>query len=421
MVYRDDLSLCEFAIFGAAMLDPAYVPLILAELTRDDFSADNALVYDAVQRLDARGAEIDLVTLSAEMDKGGAYSPTPWSARLAEMTGYYYTPENIVAYIEQLQDRRRRVESVGGLVEVIKAAKSGEEYTDRLLEIANGAVRRTATKTRFLDTSIMRSVDALGEKFAGVSTGYPDIDTFCGGGFTGGQLIILAARTSQGKTSLAMNMAANVAATKKVVAVYEMEMSRAELEQRLLASIAGVTLYEAKAAGSGGDMAREKMKRAAQRLTAYTMAINDSSSETVAKIKADALKIKQQNGLSLVVVDYLGQVKAPQRKGGTREQEVAELTRGLKEMARELDCAVLVLVQLNRNIEHRGADARPQLSDLRESGAIEQDADIVMLLKLGADGKSATLRIEKNRSGKTGSVNLVWQGEYFTFRSAYNG
>ena len=168
----------------------------------------------------------------------------------------------------------------------------------------------------------------------------------------------------------------------------------------------------------------ERMEAAMREMDPLPLYINDSGNINVSKIKSICYSIRQRRGLGLIVVDYLGLIQTKARKNGTKEQEIAELSRSFKLLAREMDCPVLLLAQLNRAVESREG-GRPQLSDLRDSGAIEQDADAVLLLYRGMDSpqdKSATLRIAKNRNGETGEIGLVFHGEHFLFQSrAYAG
>ncbi len=417
MVRFDDSA--EVSVLGSAMLDASCVPLIVAELTREHFAGRHRYVFDAIKRLHEADRPIDLVTLTNDLDEHSTLAAAGGAAVVSEYMSLTPTAANVAWYIEALQDTRRRAEFATGMRRAVSAAQGGDDdYLGMAREVVEAAEAHGSMEIPAVKDYSMQSIVDIGKKFDGIATGFADVDKCCRGGFRGGDLIILGARPSVGKTAFALNIAEHVAMCGKTVAVFEMEMAKETLVQRLAASVGRASLYDAERQ----DLeACDRLLRAAQEIEKWPLYIVDRAAQTFQQIKAAAYRIKQQRGLSLIIIDHLGLMSTSRRRDGTREQEIAELSRSFKGLAREMDCPVLVLSQLNRAIENRGKDSLPTLADLRESGAIEQDADIVMLMARALDSKTAKIVIAKNRNGKTGTLDFVWFCEYFTFRSAYTG
>jgi replicative DNA helicase len=305
--------------------------------------------------------------------------------------------------------------------EILSIAKRGQksDYYP-LSEVLSENIRRLEERGK------------LGGAYTGLPTGFKHLDDLTLG-LQPSDLIILAARPSQGKTSLALNMAVNIALTGANVLVFSLEMSKGQLGERVLSTEAQVDSKEIRNGRAYRDAEKfDRIVEASVRLSEASLFIDDKSGISIAEIKNKCRRQKQKSGLDLIVVDYLqlmdfGVIGRAAGRPENRQQEVATLSRMLKQLAREMECPVLVLSQLSREIE-KGSQRNPRLSDLRESGAIEQDADIVMFIhgvekKDGESGpdpeETKMLTVAKHRNGETGSIILRWVGKYTKF-GTYN-
>lgn len=263
-------------------------------------------------------------------------------------------------------------------------------------------------------------------KILGLESGFKDLDLMTTG-FKGSEMIVIAARPSVGKTSLAMNIAEHVAVNlKQPVGVFSLEMSSSSLVLRLLCSLARVNLRNIRE-GFMADRDFPKLTRAAGQLANSPLFIDDTSALSILQLRAKARRMHQQHGIKLFVIDYLQLLHSTSRRADNRQQEVADISNGIKALAKELDVPVVVLCQLNREADKREPGAKPRLSDLRESGSIEQDADVVGLLyrdvkdedeAIESDALSVNLFIAKQRNGPTGEVHLTFLKGYTRFESA---
>ena len=406
----------QMAALGCGILDNSCIPFLLSELTADSFTDEKCRkVFETMVRLDGEGKPIDLTTLEDAL-----VNSVP-DGYMLDMVDKAITPLNVRGYVASIQDAHRGRIVERGLMCALSEVRNGAGDPIATAQAAIDAANTMgAGDVQTIGTYAAEAIMRLWENPEKTLTGFGALDRTLNG-LHGGDLLILAARPSVGKTALAMNIATNVARQGKPVAVFELEMSLESLIQRNACSMARVSrdqilMKDAKAV--------ERMEAAMREMDPLPLYINDSGNINVSKIKSICYSIRQRRGLGLIVVDYLGLIQTKARKNGTKEQEIAELSRSFKLLAREMDCPVLLLAQLNRAVESREG-GRPQLSDLRDSGAIEQDADAVLLLYRGMDSpqdKSATLRIAKNRNGETGEIGLVFHGEHFLFQSrAYAG
>ena len=306
-----------------------------------------------------------------------------------------------------------------------------EKAEKGLFEISQGGLRNSLTALDVImsDTvqTIMKRVQNRGE-LSGVTTGFTDLNSLLGG-FQKSDLVLLAARPSMGKTALAVNLAVNAAKAGKKVAMFSLEMSKTQIGQRILASFAQMNLSSLfKGELEGQDLVN--LITASNELSKYSLHIDDTAAISLIELKAKLRRLKMEEGLDLVVVDYL-QLMTTGERVENRVLEISQISRGLKAIAKELDVPVLALSQLSRALEQR-PDKRPKLSDLRESGAIEQDADIVMFLyrdyvynKETENPNLAEVIVSKHRNGPIGVVNLIWKDEYTRFfdvsNKAYEG
>jgi replicative DNA helicase len=379
------------------------------ELEEADFYyPEHQEIFNAVVKLVKEGKPVSIVTLEPLVSN---------MSKLIDIGCEFAIPSQYPVYIEELSKCRQKREIVKICDDTIQTIDD-ELYLDNLIKSISDIAAREKSSVDPINHEATDAIVNAANKTSGISTGFIDIDNLIGG-MHRGDLIIIAARPSMGKTALAMNIALNVMEDKKTVAVFSLETSKSKLLLRAACSLGKCRKDDII---NQDETATKKALAAAQKIEdSKRLYIDDRSALTVPQIKARAMQIKQRaKGLDLIVVDYLQLVRVKQRKNGTREQEVAEVTKDIKAMGKDLDCPVLLLSQLSRQIEHR-QDNQPQLSDLRESGAIEQDADIVIFphrpnyFDPKADIKTAYAIVAKNKDGERDTVRLEWHGEWFRF------
>ncbi len=432
----------EISVIGACLLDTDAAIQASSRLTVNDFTNKNhRAVWSAIQTLSARNEPIDPVTLAAEIEKQGQLSNIGGRAYLAGLAAEVPTAGNVNFYINLVRDctKRRDLCQVGRKIasEAINSA-SPAMALDRAETWLMGQ-RETGTSGK-----LVRISDLMGAKFkeleelysnggtpSGLLSGFPDLDEMtCG--FQGGDLIIIAGRPSMGKTALALNIAENAALTGKEVLFFSLEMSKELLLNRLLASMAKVDANRFRS-GQFKEPDWSKLTIAAGHINCLSLTIDDRSDITALDVRSTARQAKRKGTLDLIVIDYL-QLIRPTKREQIREREVAEISRSLKALAKEMNIPIIVLAQLNRDIEANGTPRRPKPSDLRESGSLEQDADLILFpwreavycedcKKKGRDcGKGhyrmAEIIIGKQRNGPTGTVKANWLGEFNRFESS---
>ena len=427
----------EQAVLGSMLIDERCVPEVVARLSPDDFyMRQNRELYQVLFAMFNRFETIDPVTVLNRMKQAGVYDETttvPYLKQLMEITP---TAANALEYADIVADKallRRVGETAGDLMEMVRqengtAQQILEAAEQRIYAIRQG---KSARELAHISTVLgqvwdtIKERQASGEEFPGISTGLIDLDRRISG-LNNSDLIILAARPGMGKTSLALNIALEAGKhSGKAVAVFSLEMSREQLGMRLIST---ESLIDNKKLLTGRLSGEEEWTRAAMAVATLSQAniyIDDDASMSVADMNAKCRRLKN---LGLVVVDYLQLMTSaggPQRASDNRQQIVADMSRSLKLMAKELNVPVLCLSQLSRANESRSAgQRRPMLSDLRESGAIEQDADIVMFIHRESYYENDTENpnvaeciVAKNRHGEQGTVMLEWRPEFTAFRN----
>ena len=427
----------EQAVLGSMLIDERCVPDVVARLSPDDFyMRQNREIYQVLYGMFNRFETIDPVTVLNCMKQAGVYDENtsmPYLTQLMEITP---TAANVLEYVDIVADKallRRVGETAGALGEMVRqesgtAQQILEAAEQRIYAIRQGRSSREMTHISTVMGQVWDTIkerQASGEEFPGISTGLIDLDRRISG-LNNSDLIILAARPGMGKTSLALNIALEAGKhSGKSVAVFSLEMSREQLGMRLLST---ECLLDNKKLLTGRLSGEEEWTRAAMGVAVLSQAnlyIDDDATLSVAEMNAKCRRIKD---LGLVVVDYLQLMTSaggPQRASDNRQQIVSDMSRSLKLMAKELNVPVLCLSQLSRANESRAAgQRRPMLSDLRESGAIEQDADIVMFIHRESyydddteNPNVAECIVAKNRHGETGTVMLEWRPEFTTFRN----
>jgi replicative DNA helicase len=431
----------EVAILGAMLLDGVAISDATAKLKADDFSLDShQRVYRAMVDLMAKGHGIDYLTVQEELTRRRELDSVGGAAYLAYLTEGIPRNFSIESYVQIVKDKSLLRQLMGIFHDGgIRAADQSEDAITvlgdveaQLADVADSAIQRGLAGIGEIVASSFGSIDQLyeqGREVTGLATRYVDFDRMTSG-LQDSELIIIAARPSMGKTAWAINIAQNAAVHDgKVVAVFSLEMSKESLLRRMLASEALVGSRKLQT----GTMLREdkgKLLAALERLMESKMFIDDTPGITLAEMRAKARRLKQQEGrLDLIVVDYLQLMtgtNATGKKGfENRTQEVSSISRGLKALAKEMKIPVVALSQLSRGSEQRTGDKKPLLSDLRESGSIEQDADVVAFIhreeyydRDNEDVKGkAEIIIAKQRNGPTGSIELAFLADYTRFEN----
>lgn len=430
----------EQEVLANAMQNKTAAVKAIEGLNEGDFYNDlHRKIFNAIRTLFSLNKPIDLLTVTETLET----SENVDAETIKYIASIYANNEGLSSnqdtYIDILKEKSI-LRSLAEFSDEIKAlsledkspAKNVLEKAEKgLFEISQGGLRNSLTALDVImsDTvqTIMKRVQNRGE-LSGVTTGFTDLNSLLGG-FQKSDLVLLAARPSMGKTALAVNLAVNAAKAGKKVAMFSLEMSKTQIGQRILASFAQMNLSSLfKGELEGQDLVN--LITASNELSKYSLHIDDTAAISLIELKAKLRRLKMEEGLDLVVIDYL-QLMTTGERIENRVQEISQISRALKAIAKELDVPVLALSQLSRALEQR-PDKRPKLSDLRESGAIEQDADIVMFLyrdyvynKETENPNLAEVIVSKHRNGPIGVVNLIWKDEYTRFfdvsNKAYEG
>lgn len=425
----------EASLLGAILIDSDAIVKIADVINPQDFYDDrHHKIYQAITQLYEKHSPIDVLTLSDQLKGMGALEMVGGAGYLTELTNFVPTAAHVEQYAEIVSQKslRRRLikasqdilgygyDEARGFKELIEEAES------RLFEVSQRHIKQDVIS---LETILAESFDRLDDlhkdknKIRGVPTGYKDIDDKLAG-LQASDLLILAARPSMGKTAFALNLAHNVALSGHAVLIFSLEMSKEQLVDRLLSMESGVDAWALRT-GNLTDSDFEKIGQAMGTLSEAKIFIDDTPGITVSDLRTKARREAHRNPIGLVIVDYLQLMSGGSRFGGegNRVQEISEISRGLKGIARELKVPVLSLSQLSRSVESRSPQI-PQLSDLRESGSIEQDADVVAFIyredyyNPETERKNITdILIKKHRNGPTGTVELHFDREKQRFRS----
>jgi replicative DNA helicase len=423
----------EESVLGAVMLSAEAAAVALETLRPEDFYRPaHQSVFEAILALFDGNQAIDAITVSDWLRRNDALDRVGGIAFLNHLMDAVPATSNVGYYVEIVDETasRRRLMKAGSAVGQL--AMQSERPVDEVLDAAEAAVfavadRRVGEGLSRLGPLLQETLEKIeeigtqGGDITGVPTGFRDIDKKLAG-LHPANLIVVAARPSMGKSSLALNIAQNVSETGKPVAFFTLEMSREEVVQRLLSSMASVDSNKLRTGQLGPEM-WQKLARESSKLYEMPFFVDDSPDLTVTAIRAKCRRLKRKSDLGLVVVDYLQLMQGPTRSDN-RQQEIAEISRSLKNLARELHVPVIAVSQLNRQLEQR-ENKRPRLGDLRESGAIEQDADIVMFIYRdeyynpeSADTRGiAEVSIAKHRAGATGTVMMTYAAEFTRFRN----
>jgi replicative DNA helicase len=429
-------SEAEASLLGALLIDSDAIVKIADHLSADDFfDPRHKRIYEAISQLYEHHEAIDVLTLTNKLKNNGQLDTIGGPSYLTELTNFVPTASHVEQYADIVAQKalRRRLIAASkditglGYDESKQLRELIEEAETRLFEVSQQHIGQNVIS---LEAILAESFDRLDDlhkdkqKIRGIPTGFKDVDEKLAG-FQRSDLIILAARPSMGKTALALNFAHNVAVkASQPVLVFSLEMSKEQLVDRLLSMESGVDAWALRT-GNLTDADFEKIGHAMGTLSEAPIFIDDSPGITVSDLRTKARREAHQRPLGLIIVDYLQLMSGGHRFGGdaNRVQEISEISRGLKGIARELNVPVLALSQLSRSVESRSPQI-PQLADLRESGSIEQDADVVAFIyreeyyNPDSDRKKmADILIKKHRNGPVGNLELYFDNEKQRFRS----
>lgn len=424
----------EQAVLGAILLDSDTLITVMERIGSDDFyRTSHQHIFEAMLELAQQNEPIDLITLTARLQDKQQLEPIGGVSYLSQLANAVPTAANVDYYAQIVEEKSMLRRLIRTATQIVSSGYAGEEEVGSLLSDAEKRILEISQRQS--GSGFISIRDVLMEVFekveflynhkggaSGIPSGFPDLDRMTSG-FQRSDLIIVAARPSVGKTAFSLNIAQNVGVrAKETVAIFSLEMGAAQLVQRMICAEANVDATRMRTGHLEGDD-WEKLTMAIGTLSEANIYIDDSPSVTVADIRAKCRRLKQEKGLGMILIDYLQLIQGRGKPGENRQQEVSEISRTLKQIARELNVPVIALSQLSRGVEQR-QDKRPMMSDLRESGSIEQDADIVAFLyrddyydKESEKKNIIEIIIAKQRNGPVGTVELAFLKNYNKFVS----
>lgn len=421
----------ERMVLGAAMTSGEAMLNLAETLVPDDFySRVNKEIFEAIQTLYKKGQPVDSITVSEELNRRNSLDMVGGRGYVAELCGAAISAANAGEYARIISEKAALRKLISVSMDITEKSFEDSIDVDRILDYAErnvldiGQSRQVRDFTPIADilSANVERMSMLAENagnLTGVTTGFLDIDKMLNG-LQKSDMIIIAARPSMGKTALALNIAQNAAVKDDAsVIIFSLEMSKEQLGERMIAVESRTDLAKIK---SGELEVRDwdRIAVAIDTISNTRIIIDDTPGISLMEMKNKCRRVKAEKGLDLVMIDYL-QLMESSGHEDNRQQEISAISRGIKSLAREMDCPVIVLSQLSRAVESRG-DKRPMMSDLRESGSIEQDADIVMLLYRDdyynqdtENPNTCEVIIAKHRNGSTGTVELTWQPQFTKF------
>lgn len=425
----------EQALLGSVLISPKNLGEIADFLRPEDFYVTrHQKIYQAMLALSENGQPIDIVSLTSYLKDRNQLETAGGASYIAELASRVPSASNIKHYAELVYRKsalRNLISSADQISELgYKEDQDVADILDRAQKIVFGLGNYANKKINHIKDALgdawerFESLSKSDNSIRGVPTGFPDLDAKLSG-LQKSDLIILAARPSMGKTSLALDIARHAACREKIpVCIFSLEMSTQQLTDRLLSAESQVDSWKLRTGAVRADEDFSRLRDALDTLSQAPIFIDDEASNNIMRMKSEARKLKAEHNLGLIVVDYL-QLMIPRKESDSLVQQITEISRSLKALAREIDVPVLALSQLNRAVEQRGG--RPRLSDLRDSGSIEQDADVVLFIHREKDESSnekqstAEILIEKHRNGPTGKVDLYFDSDRTSFTSLAKG
>ena len=423
----------EMSVLGAMMDDKAVIAEAGEELSAEDFYKEaHKIIFSAIMELFMKDIPVDEITLIENLRSAGKLEAVGGISYIASLTSMLATTMNVDSYIKIVKDKavlRRLIRSAN---EIIEESYTKQNEVDEVMDRAEKKIfdiSENKVKSDFerVSSVLSRSIEQLEQVFnnksdvTGVETPFIDLNAKTSG-FQKGDMVLIAARPSMGKTTFALNLAQHAALRcGKSVVIFSLEMSKEQLVQKLLCAEANISMVSFRN-GDLKDSDWDNIVRSAGPLGASKIFIDDTPGVTVMEMRYKCRRIKLEHGIDMILIDYLQLMSGSGSE--SRQQEVSEISRSIKALAKEMECPVIALSQLSRAPEQR-ADHRPMLSDLRESGSIEQDADVVMFLyrdeyynKESDEKNIAECIIAKQRNGPTGTVKMMFLGEYSKFTNA---
>ncbi len=430
----------EQAVLGALLKDPECLPVVSDMLKIDHlYLPQHKAIYTAILNIDTIGGRIDPLVVLEELKKEGVYDDIGGKTYLMKIADAVPSTKNVESYIKIIIDKFYLRTLMVTAREILDATSNGNDSPDSLLDLAEQKIydiRRgknisgPAKISDIVMSDVFERLKKLAsadpkekEQYVGIPTGFSYLDKVLGGGFHRSDFIVVGARPAMGKTSFALNVARNIAMKGRKVLFFSLEMSKEQLAQRIISTEARIVSNKLRT-GEITDADWEKLGLALQNLVNCELYFDDTANINVPEMKARALRMKD---VDCIVIDYL-QLMSGTKRTDNRVNEVSEITRGLKMMAKDLNIPVVTCSQLSRGVAKNSTDHRPQMTDLRESGTIEQDADIVLMLhredyyKNDPDAETDTESVNiaevivgKNRHGSTETVKVAWNPEFTMF------
>ena len=421
----------EQSVIGSMIIDKNSIAKVMESLEEEDFYRDgHKAIYKAILEMFRNDMAVDLVTLLEYLKSTNMLERAGGVTYITELSASVPTTANLSAYIKIVSDKSTLRKLIKASTTIIEESYNKQDKVESVVDIAekkifNIAENRTSKDFEPLSDVLERGFLQIEKLFnnkgeiTGVGSGFTDLDSMTSG-FQSGDMILIAARPSMGKTTFALNIAEHAALREhKSVVIFSLEMSKEQLAYKLLCSEANVDMLKLRT-GALEDSDWENIARATGPLSKAKVYIDDTAGVTVMEMRSKCRRLKLEYGTDLIVIDYL-QLMSGGSGTDNRQQEVSEISRSIKALAKEMECPVIALSQLSRAPEQR-ADHRPMLSDLRESGSIEQDADLVMFLyrdeyynKETEDKNIGECIIAKQRNGPVGTVKMAWLGQYSKF------
>lgn len=423
----------ERSVLGSMLIERNALELVCEQLRAEDFYVPaHETIYAAMLAIHTAGQAVDLVTLANELERHGMLARAGGLPYITELMTFVPTAANVQYYIGIVEEKSVQRQLISAGTDIVRDGMNDEKDLEQTLNDAERRIydismRNVSDAMASMEEIVPVAYNHIGElmnrrgKLTGISTGFIDLDRMTNG-LQKSDLIIIAARPAMGKSSFAMNIAQYAALhDNRTAVVFSLEMSAEQLVMRMLCTEASVDSQRIKE-GLMDDQEQMRLMDVLEPMSHAKIFIDDTGGVTVPEIRSKCRRLKARHGLDMVVIDYLQLLQsASGRKNDNRQQEVSDMTRQLKLLARELDVPILLLAQLNRGPETR-QDHTPMIADLRESGSIEQDADMIILLYRAAvydesEDNTSEAIIAKHRHGPTGTVELLWQGEYTRFRN----
>ena len=420
----------EQLIIGAMIIERVAIAQAVEALKSEDFYREpHKIIFNAILDLYQRDIPVDMITLIDQLRSSERLEAAGGMTYVTEVCSSVVSTANIGSHIKLVQQKSMLRKLIRASTEIIDDSFNMQNDVPAVLDSAEKKIfdiaeRRSTSDFEHMSTVLERGFTEIERLFnnkgeiTGVPSGFPELDAKTAG-FHSGEMILVAARPSMGKTTFALNLAENAALRAgKSVAIFSLEMPKEQLAYKLLCSEANVDMVKLRT-GNLEDSDWESIARASGPLASASIYIDDTAGTTVMEMRSKCRRLKIEHGIDLIVIDYLQLMAGSSTE--SRQQEVSEISRSIKALAKEMQCPIIALSQLSRAPEQR-ADHRPMLSDLRESGSIEQDADVVMFLyrdeyydKETEDKNVAECIIAKQRNGPTGTVKLAWLGQFSKF------